>query len=85
MIHRQGGAVFQVAGQAPQIGDALAAHTALGIVFILISAMALPAGVHPIHEPLLFEIHGIHTIFPADNPDRGKIGNGFRRGFDVRH
>ena len=85
MIHRHCGAVFQIAGQAPQIGDALAAHTAQGIIFILISAMALPAGVHPIHEPLLIEIHEIHTIIPADNPDRGHIGNRFRRGLIVRH
>jgi hypothetical protein len=56
VIHRQGGAIFQLAGQTPQISDTLGTDAALGCILILVAALALPAGIHPIHGQLLGEV-----------------------------
>jgi hypothetical protein len=77
VIHHQGGAIFQLAGQTPQIGDTLGTDTTLGRILILVATLALPAGVHPIHGQLLGEVS---EMAAADRAFIGISGMAFAGG-----
>jgi hypothetical protein len=53
VIHRQGGAELEFAGQLVQVGQPFFAHAALAVVFVLVSERALSTWIEAIHRNLL--------------------------------